>query len=151
MQMNMMPETPKLDLFRIQCSPHLVVVYFYVCYAAPWRNISRVSKKELISLVVFMASHTAISLKKKRLLSCWAVRATFTPLLAALDHGKMKKWKFLLNRGRTRNWFSLSPSILSRLCGISYFNTLTKIRDKSGILHTVFHPALFLFPFIFSP
>ena len=28
---------------------------------------------------------------------------------------------------------------------------LQKIRDKSGILHTVFHPALFLFSFIFSP
>ena len=149
MQMNMMLETPKLDLFRIQCSPHLVVVYFYVCYAAPWRNISRVSKKELISLVVFMASHTAISLKKAstKLLS----RQGYLHASARCPRSRESEEMEIFVKIGAEPEIDFLYLHLSRLCGISYFNTLTKIRDKSGILHTVFHPALFLFPFIFSP
>ena len=149
MQMNMMLETPKLDLFRIQCSPHLVVVYFYVCYAAPWRNISRVSKKELISLVVFMASHTAISLKKAstKLLSRQGYLHASAGCLRSREN---EEREIFVKSGQNQKLiFFISIYLGSAVSLISIH--LQKIRDKSGILHTVFHPALFPFSFIFSP
>ena len=130
-------------------SPHLVVVYFYVCYAAPWRNISlRFQKRIDISCGIYGIAYCYF-LEKKRLLS-WAVRATFTPLLAALDHRENEEKEIFCKIGA-------EPEIdflylhLFRLCGISYFNTFTKNSRQIRNFAYCFFTQLYSCFLLFSP
>ena len=79
------------SVFSSPCSS--ILLCMLCCTLAEYQP--RFQKRIDISCGIYGIAYCYFLEKKKRLLSCWAVRATFTPLLAALDHGKMKKRKFL--------------------------------------------------------
>ena len=85
------------SVFSSPCSS--ILLCMLCCTSAEYRP--RFQKRIDISCGIYGIAYCYF-LEKKRLLSCWAVRATFTPLLAALDHGKVKKGNFFVKSGQNQ-------------------------------------------------